>query len=367
MNEFNPYDLASSSPLGEGAPGSVSAPSSGQLPSPWPIIFDRGSVGGTGAYLLIGLGSAAIGFALLMFVLHVFLIDAGQFAFHTATTVPMIGGVFMINGGLHILKIPCFIRIWPDGMEISGRTPNDPTAALRWEQIRRMTSEDTAMGMGKKITLLDGNDHTIGEVRGPIGDFDRLVTLIKQNVETSSGTQSHGDTSKRPRKRAWGRAIGLGTVGSCMLAGGLFMVIDGRWKSYRDAKFANERVTGTGTVVERKIAPNGRTKRVYVKVVAENGSEETHNFETTDAFYQSVAVGDEVSIQTVASDPEIAELSSGQVRKENFTDTATGAYLMALVAFLFSGLMLGVAVVSWMGYDLRIDNGSFRLAPIGEA
>ena len=151
------------------------------------------------------------------------------------------------------------------------------------------------------------------------------------------------------------------------IPGGTFfftVATDRRRKLFADG--AGQRLLGSGLIVECHVAPNGVTKRLYVKVTGNDGLTETHNFEVTDDLFRAVEEGAEIDVNYVPDDPRIAQLAEGEVVEEDFTRSPAGSYSLGAAAAVMSLGIFAGAVLAWYGYDIKFDGKGKWLVPIGE-
>ncbi|NND98493.1 MAG: hypothetical protein HKN47_14325 [Pirellulaceae bacterium] len=308
-------------------------------------------------------GALAMLFGLSMFLVNLFLLPGGgnQLAFHATTTAPVIIGLFTLIHAYHLARSPQWVRLWPQGIEIEAKQ----LTRLSWDQIQNVAVDEALGGQTKLLRLKDGDDKVIQTISG-VDRFDDLVKQVKSFVSPLEQTTESKTATAVHRKRGRWRAIGFASIGLLLVAGTGFMIYDGRWKQYAADQMSKSSLLGTGVVDQRKVAPNGRTKRLYVAVTGEDGSVETHNFEVDELMYGAAVEGGEIPVRYVPSDPRIAELPQGQIKASGFMETAVGSYLLAGGLGLIGVFLLANAVLAWKGYDIKAEKGKMRLVPIGE-
>ncbi len=325
-----------------------------------PLIFRRENGHFVKLFGATCLAVACFGGAMLMFLVHAFLLtEENQMGMHLTTTFPAIIGFFSLTYVYQLSRAPVLVRTTDEYCEIVRST----TKRLSWTEIERIQS-DLSAGFGVNvIQLKNSDDKTIETITG-LQDTERLLEKLKQ--KTAHDKNEQDDTGKptavhikRGRKRAFGFQPGTLLFG---LATG-FMFYDGIFQMQRSQAMRDASVEGTGLVTQKKLAPNGRTKRLYVQVTGDENQTKEHNLEVTDEFYDSVEEGQEVGVVFVPADPRMAELVEGEIREDRSAATSFGT---AAIGFVFSILFLSIAVISWLGYDLKFEKDKKGLVPIGE-
>lgn len=330
-----------------------------------PIVFDLGYSASKGVILpAVGAG-LAFGFGMLMFLVNLFFIDAGQFAFHSTTTLPMIGGVFLFMTAMANRSAARQIRLWPNGIEIIRNS----TEAIPWEQVfnvRLADSTNPGTPNQKTITLCGANNEPITQIRGVIQEPNLIVDCIKQFANIGAVSENSTPVVSKSGKRKGRRSALLTGCGSILLlAAGVFIPIDSYQKEQMRKMLETEAVPSTGIVTETFIAPNGRTLRIKYDVVGSNGVTASHNVEVTPEFYEQVAAGNQIDVEIIADEPSISRLLQGQVIEQNdLMENPIIGYVLGAFGLLAACFMLPVAVVQWKGYDINFNNGKFKLVPL---
>ena len=353
VGEANPYSSFSS----ERDIGSESGGT--QLPTEFNRSDNHGLVWGV---CLIG-GGLMVGLGLVMFLLHLFVIPGNnQLTLHLSSTMPILLGLFTLVNAYHLSRAPDAVRLWPQGIEIEG----SERQMFAWDHIGQVAVEDALGGQRKIAKLLDQDGMTITSISG-VDRFDEMVSAIRASISSESTVSVEAVEKPKPAqvKRGRKRAIGFGLGGLLALAGSVFMVIDGRWHLYENQRMTEASIESSGTVVDRKVAPNGTTKRLYVEVESEDGRRETHNFQVEDWLYQESQIGESIEVRTDPADPRVTELLAGQVsEKDVLLDSPAASFVMSAILFGMAGLFLGTGALAWRGYDLNFEHGKFRLVPI---
>ena len=318
------------------------------------------SIGGVLA-LLIAIG----GFFIRVFVAPGKSELSGQLSLHFQTTMPAMMGIFSLSHAWQLFRAPWQISLTADGVRIIGRSE----VHIPWTDIGNVSMDEASVLGARTVRLRDAQDRNLAVI-SCITEADQLVEQLKQRVrcpnhESADTGQSLKATAVH-RKRGRKRAIGFGTFAAFMLMAAIFIVSEGRWQAYQQQAIQSRAVDGTGIVVDHLVAPNGITKRLYVKVTGSNGTEETHNFEISDEVFAATQTGQHVSIRYVPDDPRIAELHEGQIFETDILKTPLGSYVMGSIGILMSLGMLAAAILAWKGYDIKWDDKHRGLVPIGE-
>ncbi len=119
---------------------------------------------------------------------------------------------------------------------------------------------------------------------------------------------------------------------------------------------------GEAEIVRRFVAPNGVTKRLEYRVIAEDdGRSATQNVEVEPAYWDSLEGVKTIPVVVVPGEPGISRLEEGQVtRDDEFTRTPAGGYTLAALGGLMAVFMLGMSVLAWNGWELSQDSTTKR-------
>jgi len=304
-------------------------------------------------------------FAVGTLLVRIFLIPerGGMLALHAGTTLPMILGTFGFIKAYYMGRAPRYVRLLEPGVEIGGKT----VQRYRWSEIASVAVDESPGLSQKVVRLKDAQDKTLASISG-VDNVDDLISVLKAKV-VSSEPESR-DPSKPTavhRKRGRKRAIAFGLFGALMMFVSGFIISTGRWEAHKESAMQTRAVPGSGLIVERRVAPNGVTKRVYVKVTGSDDHTETHNFEVTDELFGAVEEGAEIDVIYVPDDPRIAKLAvEGQVFEDDAFKTPVGSYLLGAGGAVMSLGVLAAAILAWYGYDIKFDSEHRGLVPIGE-
>jgi hypothetical protein len=110
-------------------------------------------------------------------------------------------------------------------------------------------------------------------------------------------------------------------------------------------------VHGEGEIVRRFVAPNGVTKRIEYRV---QGSK-LRNVEVDPILWDQLEHAKTVPVVHIPDEPDINRLEFGEVKKDDFTGTPAGGYLLSTLGGLMALFVLGFSPFAWMGYDLAFD------------
>ena len=336
----------------------------------YPIVFEQLRSTTPKCVGLILFSVASIGFGLVMFLLHLFVIPGNnQVAMHASSTLPILMGVFAGTAAWSLLSTPGQVRICAHGIEV-GKTP---ARTIPWEQIDGVFVDSHNSGWGgpaKSLRLMDSQGKLIIRIGGALEHFDRLIELVRESTRSAAPEMKSAEdvgpdrtALREGRKRAI--LTGLGAVlFSCATT---FVVYDGWWNHQAEQRMANEGVDGTGTVIRHFVAPNGITRRIEYEVKSDDGASATHNVEIEQELHERLNVGDTVQIRYVPGDPRISRLLSGEIHDDDeFIKSTPGIVLLGcggLVMAIFMGVM---TVISWKGYDIKVDGARMRMVPLGK-
>ena len=313
---------------------------------------------------------ASTAFGLVMFLLHAFVIAGNnQMAMHASSTLPILMGFFAGSAAWSLLSTPTQVRVNADGIEI-GKAPG---RIIPWEQVSGVivdTHNGAWGGAAKSIRLMNSNGKLIVRIGGAMQNFNRLIEIIQDSTQQTMPQEARSvdgspDATALRLGRRRAMLIGMGAVmfGSATI----FLAYDGWWNLQAKERMASEGVDGTGTVIRHFMAPNGITRRIEYEVHGNNGTIATHNVEIEKELHERLNVGDEVQIRYVPDDPEISHLAAGEIReKDDFLASMPAIVLLSCAGLAISIGMAVMTVVSWKGYDIKVDGTNVRMMPLGK-
>ncbi|TWT93289.1 hypothetical protein [Stieleria varia] len=349
------------------APKSLQVPADTEghsAPVTWPLTYASSTTPLTGVVLPGFLGCVLVAFGLIMFVVHLMFLNGGQMAMHLSTTMPIIGGVFSLMGAWSNNKAIREVRLWPQGIELIGKT----SQTIPWQHIhdvRVADSTNPGTMMQKVITLAGADNEPVGKITGVFkrhGDMLSQIRGMAGITENPAGEKRAVSAAGKKKGRRTALITGVGTL--LMGTAGIFLPLQAYWRHEANQLMASSAVAGTGTVTNKLIAPNGRTRRIHYSVTGTDGTVETHNVEVTREFYDSIHFGDSVAIRYVPDRPDISELVVGQVFEDDITDTPMALLLMGIFGIAATCFMLPIMVLSWKGYDVDFNKGRFKIVPL---
>ena len=308
-------------------------------------------------------GAILIAVGLIAFVVTLAAgVDVGPIQLQIMTTAPMIGGIFMAATAWMNRQCPSAIRLWPQGLEVYEQS-DQPPRTIAFADVDRVVSGMTFQAGKEPLHLVAADGERLATIPASIKGYKDLRRAIRAGVESLRPADVAGPPAG---KRSWKHVLGYGFGAAVTLAMAIGAAVMGAIERRDAAAMESRGVTGTGVVTEKKIAPNGQTKRLYVRVAGNDGTTEIHNFEVTEAKYNAVEVGDEVAVRSVPDDPGVAELTSGQVDNRDAVAFETPWMNYAMVAiFAFMAIAAaGMTVLSWQGYDLQFEDGKFFRTPL---
>lgn len=334
----------------------------------YPIVFKRLRSTVPKCVGLILFCVASFGFGLVMILWHVFVIPGhNPLAMHASTTLPILMSVFAGTAAWSLLSTPPQVRVWAEGLEIEGTPPR----LILWEQISGVfadTYNRDGGGLAKSLRLMNSDGKPIIKIGGGMENFNRLIELaregIKQTMPEVASTENERPDStaiRLGRRRAmW---TGLGTVLFGIATA--FLVFDGWWNLRAEQRMASEGVDGTGTVVRHFVAPNGITRRILYEVHGNNGTSATHNVQVAKELHERLSIGDTVQIRYVPGDPHISHLATGEIQDgDKFLKSLSGIVLLGCGGLAMSIFMAVMTVVSWKGYDIKVEGTNIRMTPL---
>jgi hypothetical protein len=337
--------------------------------SKYPIVFARLRSTEPKCVGLILFCVASIVFGLVMFLLHAFVISGNNhLAMHASSTLPILMGFFAGSAAWSLLSTPSQVRVSAEGIDV-GSTP---ARMIPWEQIGGVivdTHNNAWGGPAKSLRLMNSEGKLIIKIGGAIEKFDRLIELAREGItqtppEVAFTDIGGPDTTAIRLGRRRAMLTGLGTVLFGITT--TFLVSDGWWNLQAAQRMASEGVDGTGTVVRHFVAPNGITRRIEYEVHGDDGTSATHNVEVETKLHERLKIGDTVQIRFVPGDPHISRLSAGEIQDGNeFFESPLGIVLLGCGGLAMSIFMAVMTVMSWKGYDIKVNGTRIRMTPLG--
>jgi hypothetical protein len=105
------------------------------------------------------------------------------------------------------------------------------------------------------------------------------------------------------------------------------------------------------SVVEKFIAPDGRTHRIRYRVSDRNGTSDEGNVEVQPDVWRMLEVGAKVEAYAVPGRPDISRLALGQI--DDRFGPEPGVMIWISVGIVVAGFVFfGTGIMTWLGFDL---------------
>lgn len=314
--------------------------------------------------------AASIGFGLVMMLLHAFFISGDNMvAMHSTSTFPILMGFFAAHAAWTLMSTPEQVTVRSDGIQVDG----PPNRMIPWNEIGAVIADSHTSGVGfavGSLKLMDVHGKQIIKIGGALENFKRLIELAREGAkgsETESKSIAHDVPDRTALKLGKRRAMmtGFGTILFGAATG--LITYDGWWNHQAAQRMASEGVSGVGTVVRHFVAPNGVTRRIEYEVWGDNGQSASHNVEVETELHGRLNVGDTIDVRFVAADPRISHLVAGEIQDgDKFLKSTAGVILLSICSTIMTIFMASISVISWKGYDIKVDGVQIRMAPLGK-
>ena len=303
-------------------------------------------------WMFAGIGS--LGFAVIGFIISLFG-NLGQFSMHTMTTLPMLLGIGALTAAWNLLHAPVQVAIGASGVTIEGQNSQVTHA---WETIGWATIESGAMNQQRLLAIYDAEGKKLASISGAFDNFDTMVELVMSRVKSRDDDTAENIRTKKSKRSA---LLSLG-VGIGMLCLGTGMA----WMTHREVRadklLAESGVSGTATILERVLAPNGVTPRLEYEITGDAGIAGKRNAELTRERWDSLEDATTAEVVYVPDEPWISRLVDGEVEDTDFTKTAAGGYTLCAVGMVMALFMLGAGVLQWRGWDIDLDSKTHKIS-----
>ena len=288
---------------------------------------------------------AVLGFGLAL------LLPVNAITLQMVTTVPLLAGLSALFRGLTMTKGPQEVIL--DGTGLHMRRDAEVTSHA-WDDIGWATLTLGNLSQSKILIVYDRSGKQLVKLSASYADFDEMA----EHVVDRAGKDAPEIAVKLRRGKARKQ-------GYFLIAGGtLFLALSASvgWMTYDEALgeqlLLTSGVPGEGKIVERKVAPNGRTKRLYYEVTGTNGEAATHNAEVEETYWQQLEGEMTVPIIYVPDDPSRSRLQQGEVDRDkgDFTKTPAGGYLVSGIVALLSVGFIIIGILNLKGWDVDLDS-----------
>jgi len=299
-----------------------------------------------GIFMLVGAG------ALLLFAVVGFLVaiggSGGQLRLHSMTTVPVILAVGLLLTGLRSIGAPMGVQLSEQGVVIFGKSK--VIGQWPWTDIA-MAKTEAAIFTGRKMLVLTGsNGKQLATIQNDIERFNDMVAAIDNWMAANPSPQVEAVGRRKTIKNG----LILTPLGLVFVALGIGVFLDSRSEAKVVALFDSSAAPATGVIVDKIIAPNGHTKRIYFQVKDAGPDVKVHNVEADPLVWEWLDVGDEIPILAVPDRPDIAKMVTGQIEGDSLSPglMSGASIIMALLGLL--GLIAGILALC--GIDIDVDS-----------
>lgn len=318
------------------------------------FVFERKQGAGLSAVLWTIGGCAALGFAVLGFVLSL-VTRPNQFALHAMTTLPTLLAVGALSAAWRIARSPQQITVGPDGLTIDDR---GGAQQYEWGHIGWATVGTGAMNHRRQLVLYDANGKSLATISDVFDDFDHLVAAVQNRIAAKGDDTAERLQRRKSRRSALflgGTAVGL----LALAAANLWMAQRAVWA---DRLLDEAAIPGEAEIVRRFIAPDGVTARLEYRVTAPDGRQATRNAEVTRAYWDSLEGATTAPVMYVTARPGISRLATGEVSDDDPARRPGLMYALSGVLVLICVLLFGAAVLQWRGWDIDLDSKTGRIS-----
>ncbi|MBL8852140.1 MAG: hypothetical protein JNG89_20875 [Planctomycetaceae bacterium] len=300
----------------------------------------RSSAALTGTLQCVG-GALVIGFALVMFVIHLF-IHSNQFVMHASTTLPILLGLGLLSAGISALRSPSLITVDAEGIELSG---GRGSRRIAWSEIGVANANSSGLSQRRQLALCDTRGKSLVTIGDTFPDFGAFVKLVQSHVQKKPDNVAEPLRMKKARKTAllsaaFGVFMGVAAVG----------VAWNTWDTERGRQLlASDGVEGEARIVERFLAPNGVTCRLNYEVTGDGGKTATRNAEVERSYWNELEGATTVPVRYVPAEPGYSELLRGDVPSDD--ELGKGGYALSAAGAVMMLFGFGVALMQFKGYD----------------
>jgi hypothetical protein len=320
---------------------------------PEQVFLRRDRASRNGLWLLIG-GGVALAFAALGFGLAL-LVDVDQIALHSLTTMPVLIGIGALASGLTMLRTATQVTVGPLGLSVLQR---DRVRLYPWSDIGWATVTPNLMGAGRKLVVYDPRGKAIVHLGDAFDNFDSLTELVLARVATrSDDAAARIQRSKSLRAGALSLITGLGL---CAAAIGIALMT--RSEIAAERLLREEGQLGTGKIVERFMAPNGRTARLRYQVVVGDRLAPERNAEVTKQYWDGLEGATRVPIVYAPSDPSVSRLAMGEVPDDSPGKNPVMGFGLAAAGGVLGLGLLGLAAMQLAGWDIDLDSKTGKVS-----
>jgi hypothetical protein len=287
-------------------------------------------------------------------------LNKGMFDLQLMTTVPMLGAVGLFMAGWRTLRSPVELRLSDRGIEIIGRKAE--IGQWSWDRLAFADTATTAMGSKQFLRIYNTDGRLLARLSQDFENFDGMVASIQQRLAQRASPA--GTHVERRKARRTGTFLMLGGVLAWALAGiNVWFAISDRQAAELMTK---QGVPTAATIVNKFIAPDGRTHRVEYRVAGAGHDAPLVNVEIEPLLWITLQAGSRIQVIAVPGHPEISRLLAGQI--DDHFAPAPGTTLLVSVGVALLGVFFFVGgILARRGIDIRFNNTSgFHVRRINE-
>lgn len=299
------------------------------------------------AYLLI-----AGGVGLALFAVAGFFValrsNPSAFGLQAMTTLPMMGAIGLFAAAWRVLSLPQHVDLDDGGIRITARSGK--VGSWSWDDIAFVETGQDFSGT-RQLSIYGLNGRRLARLSNRFDNFEVMVQSIQRRMADRASPSRV--QAERRKHRKTGALLMFGGVVAWIMAGvNVWMALSDR----EAQRLLSERgVPAMATVVEKFIAPDGRTHRIMYRVDHVPADSTPANVEIEPALWTTLDEGTPINVVAVPGRPDISRLAVGQI-DDNFTPKPE-IMLLVCAAVAVMGIVFFVGgVLSWIGIEIKFDS-----------
>ena len=313
--------------------------------------------------LLVIIGIPMILMGLFSFVVAVFFGNAGALQLHFSTTLPVMLGCFALSQAWRYSRSPDTIVLDDEGV-VSKK--NESITLLKWDQIAwvMVQGQPSLTGASKCIDVYDRSGKRILRVSDTIREFDDFVERVKKRVADRKDDAHLIVRMKKARRKSWAMI----SISILLITITTFLIWDSVSMAHDRQSLEEIGIEGEAEIVERLLAPNGRTTRLIIKVTNQQNESAERNCEVDPLTWALLANRKTVPIRFIPDKPSVNRLIHGEVEEREKILEPPFVYLLAGLLFLLAAFLLGYGILCWKGLEIDFDSKKrkFSIKKYGE-
>lgn len=278
-------------------------------------------------------------------------------------SLPIMGALAAFFTGYHAARSPRRVFVGERDLILYYASHK---RVILWTQLRWSTKASSTINQQNFLVIYNTDGRIEVRIPPTFTGFDKMVEEVQARLSATHAGFEFRVPLERNWKQAWfliGLGLALGTLA-------IYLLVTDHQDLQNGKRLRAEGVQGEGVITRRYKAPNGIITRIEYEVTGANGTTGTDDVEIEPAEWETLAVGDTVSLIYVPDAPDVSELTTLSVNNPRYKDPRpVKVYGQSIAVLCICLFLIGGGVMVLNGVDIAFDEKTkrFRVKRLGES